>query len=146
MRRSTLAPLAVAMLAACSQPNATPAPGTPQIPPAREAVTAACVGGITGGGEGVTIRADDHLISWSRASASGVRTERDLGPDTVLANEVLRQLDAIHFGAREGHDSGDMTCSLSVGSHEVSWSQGDPRAPADLVAVHDLVFTADGAR
>jgi hypothetical protein len=143
MWRSPL--IAAFALAACSQPNSASAAKDAPPPQVREEITAACAGGITGGGGGVTIRPDDHVIRWSRAGASGVRTERDLGADPVFATEVRRQLDAIHFSAMESHDTGNMTCSLSLGSHEVSWSLGDPHAPNEVVAVHDLVSTADGA-
>ena len=145
MWRSTLTIIAALAFAACSQPNSARAAKDTPPPQVREVITAACAGGITGGGGGITIRPDDHVIRWSRTTASSPRTERDLGANPVFATEVRRQLDVIHLADINDHDTGNMTCSLSLGSHEVSWSQGDPHAPSDVVAAHDLVLRAGGA-
>lgn len=70
--------------------------------------------------------------------------ETDLGPDPVFAADVRRQLNMIGFAEVSFSETGNMTCSLRVGEHNVSWSQGDARAPSGVVDVFELVFAADG--
>ena len=38
----------------------------------------------------------------------------------------------------------DMTCSLTAGNHSVSWPQGDPNAPASVLAIHALLMSVSG--
>jgi hypothetical protein len=141
MRRILVA-LALSLAGACSAPTVAAPQGEPAS--GRAAITAACGGGVTGGSEGITITPDDHVISWEQASADAHRQETDLGADPVFAADVRRQLEAIRFADIRYSETGNMTCSLSAGGHEVSWRQGDPAAPSGALDVHELVFTADG--
>lgn len=145
MRFSTMAlALALPLVVACnSGTQSTPADTTqPQTPPVE--ITASCGGGVTGGSEGITITPDDHVLSWEKATAGAQRTQDDLGAGPAFAADVRRQLDMIGFANIQYDETGNMTCSLIVGDHRVSWSQGDANAPVRAVDVFELVYTADG--
>jgi hypothetical protein len=135
--------LALLLIAAC-----TPGAGTGAPQPGAQlnaaAITASCGGGFTGGSVGVTITGDDHVISWEQATAAAPRSETDLGPDPAFAADVRRQLSAINFAGIDYSEVGNMTCSLSVGEHSVSWEEGDPNAPPGAVDVFERVYSVEG--
>lgn len=129
--------LAVSCAPAREPPAPAPSPASPEI-------QASCGGGVTGGSEGVTISPDDHVISWRRSTAAAAPARTDHGADPAFAADVRRQLDTIRFERIAYGGSGNMTCMLAAGEHRVSWSRGDPNAPAGAVAVFELVFSAGG--
>jgi hypothetical protein len=108
------------------------------------AVTASCGGGVTGGGGGVTLRSDHHVISWQKATASAARTETDLGADDMFFADIHRHLQTAGFSNISYDQPADMTCSLTAGGHTVSWQPGDPNAPASVLAIHRLLMSVSG--
>lgn len=137
--------LALSCLAVAACANTAPAGDAGrQSPPQAAAVEAYCGGGVTGGGEGVTITAEDHVVSWRKPTAGGARTDTDLGVDPAFAADVRRQLETIRFADITYAVPGNMTCGLRSGGHDVFWPQGDPNAPQGAVSVQELVFGADG--
>ena len=129
---------ALALLSACT---AAPEPAPPPI--SGVAVTASCGGGVTGGSQGVTITAQDHIVRWRQPTTQAQRTETDLGADAVIAADVRHQLDAMNFAQVQHNEAGNMTCALTAGDHTVAWPQGAANAPSDVVRVHQRVFEAD---
>ena len=137
--RLAFAALGLALLSAGACSSGAPQSARPQIPLTE--IVAACGGGFTGGSEGVTIQADDHIVSWEQASSGADRSERDLGPDPTFAADVRRQLQQITFGNIDFSERGDMTCWLRSGDHEVSWAQGrEGNAPPEVLDIHLLVY------
>jgi hypothetical protein len=145
--RPTIFALALSILsfAACS-PVAKNVPPPQGEPPASggTAISAACGGGVTGGSNGVTITADDHVVRWTRARAGAQKAETDLGPNPAFAADMRSRLDRLRFAEIQFNEVSNMTCSLDAGGHRVSWPWGDARAPSDVVAIHGLVLAAGG--
>lgn len=145
-------------IGACGQTSgggatASPAPAAAQQPIDASAnaaqadegvVTAACGGGVTGGSSGVTLRSDHHVISWEKATAGAARTETDLGGDDTFFADILRRLQAAGFANINYNHAADLTCSLTADGHTVAWPQGDPNAPAKVLAIHDLLMSVSG--
>ena len=145
-------------VAACGQasdggtrPSAAPAASQQTNGPSLErahadegAVTASCSGGVTGGGSGVTLRSDHHVVSWQKATAGAARTETDLGGDDTFFADIHRHLQTAGFANIHYNQTANMTCSLTAGDHSVSWPQGDPNAPASVLAIHDLLMSVSG--
>jgi hypothetical protein len=142
--------LCLAVLAGCGQRSpaateqVTPTPASAD-PFAASTISAACGGGVAGGGSGVTLTPDHHLISWDKSSATSPRIEIDAGADDVFSTDVRRQLNAVGFAGIDFNQPGNMTCSLTVDDHAVAWPQGDAHAPAGAVAVQELLMRAGGA-
>jgi len=121
--------------------------GGPPPEPAEEAgvIVAACGGGFSGGAGGVTITVDNHVVRWRQATAGAPRMETDLGQDAAFAESVRTQLRTIGFADTRYSDTGNMTCSLSVGAHSVSWSMGNEAgAPSGVRDLQRRVLAADG--
>jgi len=107
-------------------------------------VTASCGGGVTGGGGGVTLRSDHHVIRWRKPTASAARTETDLGPDDTFFADIHRHLQTAGFANINYAEPANMTCSLTAGGHSVSWQPGDPNAPPSVLTIHRLLMSAGG--
>ena len=131
-----------------AKPNPTPAASQQTAKPSSPSqseegeVTASCGGGVTGGGGGITLRSDHHVISWQKVTANAARTETDLGADDTLFANTHRSLQTAGFANINYDQPADMTCSLAVGGHYVSWQPGDPNAPASVLAIHHLLMSA----
>lgn len=138
--RAIIAVLGLSLTCACA-----PGPGPDAASPSSGAeITAYCGGGYTGGGEGVTITADDHVVRWRQVTAGAQRSETDLGAKPAFAADIRRRLDAMHFNDMRYEQVGNMTCSLRAGAHSVSWPQAAAGAPAEVLSVHQEMLAADG--
>jgi len=103
-------------------------------------VTAGCVGGISGGSFGVTIRRGGEIVRWHTSSRHEEPEEFPLESNLESTAALFGELDAIGFEQIDYQEKGDMTCSLSSGggsnaTHRVSWPIGDSEAPAKVTAL-----------
>ena len=128
--------LAMAGAAACNGRAAGDGSGADTVGASAEPVRAGCQGGFTGGGNGVRIDGDDHVILWSKQTFAAAVEETDTGPDPTLAAEARQRLDAADFTTIAFDEPGNMTCFVTYRGHTVAWPIGDARAPAEVVAVH----------
>lgn len=130
--------------AACSAVRAADSDtATDTIEAMAGAIRTGCQGGVTGGGNGVRIDADDHVIVWSKATFNAPVDETDSGPDSVLAAEIRQQLDAFGFTSIAFDEPGNVTCFVTYREHTVAWPMGDSDAPEGVVAVHARLSAAD---
>ena len=129
----------LAFLAGCT---AATEPASPAPHAAAMAITASCGGGVTGGSQGVTITAEDHVVRWRQPTPQAERTMTDLGEDAAFAADIRRQLVEMDFANMQLNEPGNMTCALTAGDHTLAWAQGAANAPSRLLAIHQRVFEA----
>ncbi|MGD9507035.1 MAG: hypothetical protein AB7X49_00550 [Geminicoccaceae bacterium] len=109
-------------------------------------VDTGCTGGITGGGNGVSVLENNQILRWSQMTAAQDRVELDLGPNPELAAQVRDELDRVDFQNIAFDQPGNMTCFVVYDGNAVVWEVGNAQVPQEVLAVHEVLMAAGGER
>lgn len=148
-RRTTLLTLLIAGCSTDGSPrstSSTPGQGVPAD--GFQELSAGCLGGVTGGGTGVTLFKSGALYRWSQADhRSEQRDSALIRTDSVLAGRLRSQLVKARFRELTVSEPANMTCFLKARdgpeAHELAWPMGDEtRLPAPVRETYEELVRA----
>ena len=97
-----------------------------------------CQGGITGGGNGVTVQRDGRIARWTVAQPGAPRQETTVTENPEGATRLFALLEELNFQAIDfDHEGGNWSCDLSLRTgekvHSVGWGRsGFPGPPPEV--------------
>jgi hypothetical protein len=145
--------LLIVLLASCSRdssPRTTSSgAGDSLLAGSFQELSAGCLGGITGGGRGVTLFHSGALFKWTQLGAKS--EERDsvlVRQDSTMATRLHRQLVRARFRDLTALQPADMSCFLyvrdSLGAHEIVWPIGSETAlPGAVRGAYEELMASD---